>query len=62
MPDFEGCIAHCNQANKDVMLDSTIQGCDALRKRAEWLCRDYCYDNYKQTRQPGARLVRTENK
>ena len=48
MPDFEGCIAHCEQVNKDVMLDPAIQGCNALRIRAEWLCRDYCYDNYKK--------------
>lgn len=44
---YEECFAHCQEVNRQVIHDPTLQGCNLVRKRAEQLCRDYCNDNFR---------------
>lgn len=47
MASYEECEKRCEEVNKNVLLDPVLLGCDDLRQRADWLCRDYCRDNYR---------------
>jgi hypothetical protein len=45
--DYEQCIGRCEKVNNDVLTDPGVLSCGRLRRRADWLCRDYCRDNYR---------------
>jgi len=45
---YDECFTHCQEVNRQVIHDPTLQGCNLVRKRADKLCRDYCNDNLRE--------------